>query len=92
MLNNINPKDLKIEVMRNDSVWALVYEPDREVKITYIPTGFAVRCNESRSIHRNKAIALEYIEQYIKGLTKSCIKNDVVTEYHLNKIRNVRGN
>lgn len=89
MLNNIDPKDLKIEVIPSNWIW--VYKPDREVKITYIPTGFAVRCNESHSIHRNKAIALEYIEQYVKGLTKSCIKNDVVTEYHLNKIRKARG-
>lgn len=66
MLNNIDPKDLKIEVISNNWVW--VYKPDREVKITYISTGFAVHCNKSRSIHRNKAMALEYIEQYVKGL------------------------
>ena len=90
MLNNIDPKDLKIEVMPSNSVW--VYKPDTEVKITYIPTGYSVRCNATRSQHKNKTIALQYIEQYVKGLTKSYIKNDVVTEYHLNKIRRARGN
>lgn len=88
MLNNIDPKDLKIEVMPSNWVW--VYKPETEVKITYLPTGYAVRCNSTRSQHKNKAIALEYIEQYVKGLEKSCIKNDVVTEYHLNKIQKVR--
>lgn len=68
MLNNIDPKDLKIEVIPSNWVW--VYKPETEVKITYLPTGFAVRCKASRSQHRNKAIALEYIEQYVKGLVK----------------------
>lgn len=68
MLNNIDPKDLKIEVIPTNWVWA--FKPETEVKITYLPTGFAVRCKASRSQHRNKAIALEYIEQYVKGLVK----------------------
>lgn len=63
---SVDPKDLKIEVIENYSPW--VYKPDTEVKITYIPTGFAVRCNATRNIHKNKAIALEYIEQYVKCL------------------------
>lgn len=65
---SVDPKDLKIEVIENYSPW--VYKPDTEVKITYIPTGFAVKCNSTRSQHKNKAIALEYIEQYVKGLSK----------------------
>lgn len=68
MLNNIDPKDLKIEVMPSNWVW--VYKPETEVKITYLPTGFAVRCNSTKSQHKNKAIALEYIEQYVAGLNK----------------------
>lgn len=68
MLNNIDPKDLKIEVTPTNWVW--VYKPETEVKITYLPTGYAVRCNSTRSLHKNKAIALEYIEQYVKGLVK----------------------
>lgn len=68
MLNNIDPKDLKIEVIPSNWIW--VYKPNTEVKITYLPTGFAVRCKASRSQHRNKAIALEYIEQYVAGLSK----------------------
>lgn len=68
MLNNIDPKYLKIEVIPSNSVW--VYKPETEVKITYIPTGYAVRCNATRSQHKNKAIALEYIEQYVKELSK----------------------
>lgn len=66
MLNNIDPKDLKIEVIPTNWVWT--FKPETEVKITYLPTGFAVRCKASRSQHRNKAIALEYIEQYVKSL------------------------
>lgn len=68
MLNNIDPKDLKIEVIPAYSPW--VYKPDREVKITYIPTGFAVRCSYDRSQHKNKAIALEYIEHYVNSLKR----------------------
>ena len=63
---SVDPKDLKIEVIPNYSPW--VYKPETEVKITYLPTGYAVRCNSTRSQHKNKAIALEYIEQYVKGL------------------------
>lgn len=68
MLNNIDPKDLKIEVIPSNWVW--VYKPNTEVKITYLPTGYTVRCNSTRSQHKNKAIALEYIEQYVAGLSK----------------------
>ena len=68
ILHNINPKYLKIEVIPSNWVW--VYKPETEVKITYLPTGFAVRCNSTRSQHKNKAIALEYIEQYVAGLSK----------------------
>lgn len=66
MLNNIDPKDLKIEVIPSNWVW--VYKPDTEVKITYLPTGYAVRCKSSRSLHKNKVIALEYIELYVNSL------------------------
>lgn len=65
---SVDPKDLKIEVIPSNSVW--VYKPETEVKITYIPTGYAVRCNSTRSQHKNKAIALKFIEHYVAGLSK----------------------
>ena len=85
---SVNSKDLKIEVLSNKSVW--VCKPDTEVRITYLPTGFAVKCNATRSQHQNKAIAMQYIQRYVNSLTRPIAKNDVVTEYHLSKIREAR--
>lgn len=62
----VDPKLLHIEVIPSNSVW--VYKPDTEIKITYKLTNYSVRCNATKSQHKNKAIALKYIEIYVKSL------------------------
>lgn len=62
---DLNPSLLKIEVVPMN--WTWVYKPSTEVKVTYIPTGFSVRCNATNSQHKNKLICLEYIKSYLKG-------------------------
>lgn len=62
----VDPKLLRVQVIPNKSVWDVKH--NTEVKITYIPTNYSVRCNATRSQHKNKQIALQYIEHYIKGL------------------------
>ena len=62
-------EDLKIEVIPSNWVW--VYKPDTEIKITYLPTNFSVKCNATRSQDENLKIAMRRIEIYVKHLRNS---------------------
>lgn len=62
---DINLKDLKIEVIPSNWVW--VYKPDTEIEITHIPTGYKVRCNETRSQYQNREIALREMKAYLEN-------------------------
>lgn len=64
----IRSSDLEISTFAKKSNWVL--QPETGVRIKHIPTGFAVRCNVERSQHKNKHIALSYLESYLKGLPK----------------------
>ena len=59
-------KDLEIVVIQPTKNWVIT--PATEVKITYKLTGFSVKCNATRSQHKNASICLEYIDCYLKGL------------------------
>lgn len=62
----LNSNDLEIDVIPPKSSWVL--KPTTEVRIKHKPTGFAVRCNATRSQHKNKDIAMQYLMSYLEGL------------------------